>query len=147
LSKSDRAFKGSGYHGIVKIVSLPEKDAWHCANTRKNASHSADAIEATAPIDLDAMQTEDKEVLPEEFGERTIHPAIHIEHDFASIGVICREKGAFHFSVLTHKGRPYPAEQLGKKLFTVAPMTCPQLANRKNRYVNIAFNCHRLVDR
>ena len=87
--------------------------------------------------------------LPEELEGKFVHPAIHIEQGFASVGVINRENGGFLFSVITSKGDPYEAESLGDEVFTVPPMSHPQLAGRwrNSRQRDNALNIACFVNR
>jgi len=64
--------------------------------------------------------------IPSELEDRVIHPALHIESGFSSIGVINRNKTKESFSIFTSDGREYAAETI-KDILTTLPLTHPAL--------------------
>jgi hypothetical protein len=102
-------------------------------------------------IGRNAQFSDDENVeLPEELKGKIIHPAIHIERGFASVGVINRENGRLIFSVITRNGGPYEAESLGEGVFTIPAMVHPQLAGRwrkSHRQITLSTSIALLIDK
>lgn len=61
----------------------------------------------------------------DELGRRKIHPALHIEPGFSSVGVI---KGDYYI-ILTSSGGMHRAEEIKENLI-VTPIAHPQLSDR-----------------
>lgn len=70
--------------------------------------------------------------LPQEFADKIVHPAIHFEAEFASVGIVQREAGEEKFLIVTSTGNVYPAETLAGAL-KPAPLSHPELSGRWGR--------------
>lgn len=66
---------------------------------------------------------------PPELESRLIHPALHIEKGFASIGVVVRRDRKFKTLILTSNGGVYDASGL-KEVFIEPPLSHPAFAGR-----------------
>jgi len=128
------SLKQAGYKGRVKVVTLPEKDTrdlWLKHGDRFKEELEG-AISKAPLLDLETVRAEPKKKkksIPPELDGRSIHPALHIEPGFSSIGVIEREDNQHIFSVVTSGGATYPAEDIKDVLLT-KPLKHPDLSGR-----------------
>lgn len=128
------ALKEASYRGQIKAVILPEKDPrdlWLKCGERFKEELEAAIVRAPV-INLASITTEGtkkKQSIPPEFENRIIHPALHIEPGFSSVGVITREGSKPLFQILTSLGGPYPAEHV-KDSLTAKPVVHPGLSDR-----------------
>ena len=67
--------------------------------------------------------------LPSELAGRTVHPALHFEETWASVGVVERSEGEATWAIVTSTGKLYPAREIGPTLFP-KPLDYPDLAGR-----------------
>lgn len=131
------ALKQAGYKGQVKAVTLPEKDTrdlW-LKHGHRFKEELEQAISSTPPLDLESIKVPTKikkESIPPELEGRFIHPALHIEPGFSSVGIIEREDNQHVFSVVTSSGATYLAEDIKDVLLT-KPLKHPDLSGRWQR--------------
>jgi len=137
------ALKQAGYKGRVKVVILPEKDTrdlWLKHGVRFKEELEK-AISDTPLLDLESIEVptkKKKKSIPLELEGHFIHPALHIEPGFSSVGIIEREDNKHVFSVITSNGAAYAAEQIKDVLLT-KPQIHPDLSGRTYTGLQRAF--------
>jgi len=77
----------------------------------------------------EAKRGADSQNLSSELVGRSIHPAIHIEPDFQSVGVVTRENTKLVYKIITSNGKSYLAENI-KGALLVEPDISPLLSSR-----------------
>jgi len=128
------ALKQAGYKGRAKIVTLPEKDTrdlWlkHGDGFKEELEK---AISNATLVDLETVQAETKrkkKSIPAELEGRSIHPALHIERGFSSVGKIEKENNKHIFSIVTSSGATYLPEDI-KDILLAKPLAHPGLSGR-----------------
>jgi len=85
-----------------------------------------------APVAESTQTNKKKQSIPPELEERVIHPALHLERGFSSVGVINRNKAKVSFSVVTSEGREYAAKDI-EEVLTTRPIIHPELSGRWKR--------------
>jgi len=70
--------------------------------------------------------------LPPELEKRVIHPALHLERGFSSVGIIKRNKTQVSFSIITSEGKEYAAKDI-EEVLTTRPIIHPELSGRWKR--------------
>ena len=131
------ALKEKNYQGQVKAITLPEKDPrdlW-LKQGEKLKQELETAISSAPQIDLESVQDKGNKKddgIPPELERRIIHPALHIEQGFSSVGVITREGNKGVFSIVTSSGGVYVAEHI-KDVLTTKPIAHPGPSGRWKR--------------
>ena len=77
----------------------------------------------------EAKRGADSQNLPSELAGRSIHPAIHIEPDFQSVGIVTRENTKLVYKIITANGNSHLAENI-KGALLVEPDIAPLLSGR-----------------
>lgn len=109
----------------ARIIIAPEglKDISEAHIAGKAIPALIEELKANA---LRGEQVKPDEELPDWLKQEIVHPALHIERDFATVGVVSKKNAAHIYQIVT-EGGVYSASGLN---LTMAPMVHPGLAGR-----------------
>jgi len=109
----------------ARIIIAPDgiKDISEAHIAGKDISSFIEQLKANA---LRGAQVKPEEDAPEWLKAEIVHPALHIERDFATVGVVSKKNAAHIYQIVTESGA-YPASKLN---LTMEPMVHPGLSGR-----------------
>src|SRR5215831_14205138 len=118
----DDFLKAYGAEELDKLKRYTLKDPAFTPYKKQQAFVTRKRAEAEAAAEKDSVE------IPAELLKKSFHPALHIEKDFAAVGVVLREGTKHRLYVLTDHGI-FPADRIKENL-TIKPITHPELSSR-----------------
>jgi len=120
--------KGMGEEAIAAALLAENKAKCEPPLDQKEVTNIAKSIAQYEPGSV-LINQKGKTSIPSELKNKIIHPALHIEPGFASIGVINRIEGKLKFLVLTSNEGIYEAKEI-QDVLTTKPLLHPNLEGR-----------------